>query len=203
MYRVAIDGFGRIGRNVLRAYFERLNAGESLPYKIIALNDLGDANTNAHLMQYDTAHGRFPGQVSVLDNNLVVNDDNIKVLTERDPSNLPWSEMDIDVVLECTGLFTERQAAEKHIEAGTKRVLISAPGTDLDATVVFGVNDQILTTEHRLISNASCTTNCLAPLVYNLNNTIGIESGLATTIHSYTNDQVLSDVYHIDLRRAR
>jgi len=203
MFRVAINGFGRIGRNVLRAYYERLNAGESLPYKIVALNDLGDANINAHLMQYDTAHGRFPGQVSVLDNNLVVNGDNIKVLAERNPSELPWDEINVDIVFECTGLFTKRQAAEKHIEAGAKRVLISAPGTDLDATIVFGVNDHILNADHRLISNASCTTNCLAPLVYALNNSIGIESGLATTIHSYTNDQVLTDVYHTDLRRAR
>ena len=203
MFQVAINGFGRIGRNILRAYYERLNTGESLPYKIIAVNDLGDTEINAHLMQYDTAHGRFAGEVSVKNNNLVINGDNIAILSERIPYQLPWSEMNVDLVLECTGHFTSRQHAEKHLKAGAKRVLISAPGTDADATIVFGVNDDILTPDHRIISNASCTTNCLAPLAYVLNKKVGINSGLATTIHAYTNDQVLTDVYHTDLRRAR
>lgn len=203
MFRIAINGFGRIGRNVLRAYYERQAQGAELPYQIVAINDLGSVDINAHLLQYDTAHGRFAGTVEVNDNNMVVNGDTIRVLAERDPKALPWSDMNIDLVMECTGLFTSKDAASQHITAGAKRVLISAPGSDLDATIVYGVNHDTLNAEHKVISNASCTTNCLAPLAYALNETVGIESGLATTIHSYTNDQVLTDVYHTDLRRAR
>lgn len=203
MFRIAINGFGRIGRNVLRAYYERQAQGASLPYQIVAINDLGSVDINAHLLQYDTAHGRFAGTVKVSGNDILVNGDAIRVLAERDPKALPWAEMEIDLVMECTGLFTTKATAGQHMEAGAKRVLISAPGSDLDAMVVYGVNHHILTAEHKIISNASCTTNCLAPLAFVLNETVGIESGLATTIHSYTNDQVLTDVYHTDLRRAR
>lgn len=203
MYRIAINGFGRIGRNVLRAYYERKKQGHSLPYTIVAINDLGSVDINAHLLKYDTAHGQFAGDVEVKGQDIVVNGDPIRVLAERDPKALPWADMNIDLVMECTGLFTSRLAAGQHLEAGAKRVLISAPGTDLDAMVVYGVNHSILTADDKIISNASCTTNCLAPLAYALNNTVGIESGLANTIHSYTNDQVLTDVYHTDLRRAR
>ena len=203
MYRIAINGFGRIGRNVLRAFYERKAQGHSLPYTIVAINDLGSVDINAHLLKYDTAHGQFAGDVEVKGQDIVVNGDPIRVLAERDPKALPWADMNIDLVMECTGLFTSRSAAGQHLEAGAKRVLISAPGTDLDAMVVYGVNHSILTADDKIISNASCTTNCLAPLAYALNNTVGIESGLANTIHSYTNDQVLTDVYHTDLRRAR
>lgn len=203
MFRIAINGFGRIGRNVLRAYYERQAAGADLPYTIVAINDLGSVDINAHLLQYDTAHGRFAGTVEVKDQDIIVNGDAIRVIVERDPKALPWADMNIDLVMECTGLFTSRDAAGQHLTAGAKRVLISAPGSDLDATVVYGVNHSILTAEHKIISNASCTTNCLAPLAFALNETVGIVSGLATTIHSYTNDQVLTDVYHTDLRRAR
>jgi glyceraldehyde 3-phosphate dehydrogenase len=199
--KVAINGYGRIGRNVLRALYE---SGRTDEFQIVAINDLGDAETNAHLTQYDTAHGRFPGTVSVDGGDLIVNGDRIKVCAERDPSKLPWGELGVDVVLECTGLFTSKAKAGAHITAGAKKVIISAPGEkDVDGTFVFGVNDDTLTAAHQVISNASCTTNCLAPLAKVLHEKIGIVHGLMTTIHAYTNDQVLTDVYHKDLRRAR
>ncbi|GAA0680290.1 type I glyceraldehyde-3-phosphate dehydrogenase [Dyella marensis] len=199
--KVAINGYGRIGRNVLRALYE---SGRTEEFQIVAINDLGDAETNAHLTQYDTAHGRFPGTVSVDGGDLIVNGDRIKVCAERDPSKLPWGDLDVDVVLECTGLFTSKAKAGAHIAAGAKKVIISAPGEkDVDGTFVFGVNDDTLTAAHQVISNASCTTNCLAPLAKVLHEKIGIVHGLMTTIHAYTNDQVLTDVYHKDLRRAR
>ncbi|NII74757.1 glyceraldehyde 3-phosphate dehydrogenase [Dyella sp. SG562] len=199
--KVAINGYGRIGRNVLRALYE---SGRTDEFQIVAINDLGDAETNAHLTQYDTAHGRFPGTVSVDGGDLIVNGDRIKVCAERDPSKLPWGDLGVDVVLECTGLFTSKAKAGAHIAAGAKKVIISAPGEkDVDGTFVFGVNDDTLTAAHQVISNASCTTNCLAPLAKVLHEKIGIVHGLMTTIHAYTNDQVLTDVYHKDLRRAR
>ena len=199
--KVAINGYGRIGRNVLRALYE---SGRNNEFQIVAINDLGDAETNAHLTQYDTAHGRFPGTVSVDGGDLIVNGDRIKVCAERDPSKLPWGDLGVDVVLECTGLFTSKAKAGAHIAAGAKKVIISAPGEkDVDGTFVFGVNDDKLTAAHQVISNASCTTNCLAPLAKVLHEKIGIVHGLMTTIHAYTNDQVLTDVYHKDLRRAR
>jgi len=198
--KVAINGYGRIGRNVLRALYEGERNNE---LQVVALNDLGDAETNAHLTRFDTAHGKFPGQVQVEGDHLVVNGDRIRVLAERDPAKLPWGEMGVDVVLECTGFFNSKDKASAHLTAGAKKVLISAPaGKDLP-TIVYGVNHQSLTAEDRVVSNASCTTNCLAPLVKPLNEAIGLESGLMTTIHAYTNDQVLTDVYHSDLRRAR
>jgi glyceraldehyde 3-phosphate dehydrogenase len=199
--KVAINGYGRIGRNVLRALYEAKRNGE---IQIVAINDLGNAETNAHLTQYDTAHGRFPGEVSVDGGDLVVNGDRIKVFAERDPSKLPWGDLGVDVVLECTGLFTSKAKAGAHIAAGAKKVIISAPGDkDVDGTFVYGVNHDQLTAAHQVISNASCTTNCLAPLAKVLHEKIGIVHGLMTTIHAYTNDQVLTDVYHSDLRRAR
>ena len=199
--KIAINGYGRIGRNVLRALYE---SGRRNEIQIVAVNDLGDANTNAHLTRYDSAHGRFPYEVTVDGDALVVDGDRIRVCAERDPGKLPWSELGVDVVLECTGLFSSREKASPHLSAGAKKVVISAPaGKDIDATIVYGVNHDTLTSEHRVISNASCTTNCLAPLAKALNDAIGIESGLMTTIHAYTNDQVLTDVYHKDLRRAR
>lgn len=199
--KVAINGYGRIGRNVLRALYE---AGRNDRIQIVAVNDLGDAETNAHLTQYDTAHGKFPGTVGVEGGDLVVNGDRIKVCAERDPSKLPWGELGVDVVLECTGLFRNKAKAGAHIQAGAKKVIISAPGEkDIDGTFVYGVNHDKLTADHQIISNASCTTNCLAPLAKALNDGIGIVHGLMTTIHAYTNDQVLTDVYHSDLRRAR
>ena len=199
--KLAINGYGRIGRNVLRAVFE---SGQSEEFDIVAINDLGDAKTNAHLTQYDTAHGRFPGEVSVEGEDLVINGDRLKVFAERDPAKLPWGDLEVDVVLECTGLFTKRDAASKHIDGGAKKVLISAPGGgDIDATIVFGVNEGVLKASDQIVSNASCTTNCLAPLAKALHESVGIEHGLMTTIHAYTNDQVLTDVYHSDLRRAR
>ncbi len=199
--KVAINGYGRIGRNVLRALYESNRTGE---IQIVAINDLGNAETNAHLTQYDTAHGKFPGTVSVEDGNLVVNGDIIKVFAERDPSKLPWAELDIDVVHECTGFFASKEKASAHIAAGAKKVVISAPGgADVDATIVYGVNHNTLKASDTVISNASCTTNCLAPLIQPLLETIGVEQGLMTTIHAYTNDQVLTDVYHPDLLRAR
>jgi glyceraldehyde 3-phosphate dehydrogenase len=199
--KVAINGYGRIGRNVLRALYE---SGRTNEFQIVAINDLGDAETNAHLTQYDTAHGKFPGTVSVDGGDLIVNGDRIKVCAERDPSKLPWSDLGVDVVLECTGLFTSKAKAGAHITAGAKKVIISAPGEkDVDGTFVFGVNEDKLTAAHQVISNASCTTNCLAPLAKVLHEKIGIVHGLMTTIHAYTNDQVLTDVYHKDLRRAR
>jgi glyceraldehyde 3-phosphate dehydrogenase len=199
--RVAINGYGRIGRMILRAHYE---SGKRHDLAIVAINDLGDAATNAHLTKYDTAHGRFPGTVEVEGENLVVNGDKIRVCAQRDPSQLPWKELGVDVVLECTGLFTSKAKASAHVTAGAKRVIISAPGEkDVDATVVYGVNHGVLKPSHTVISNASCTTNCLAPLVKALNDRIGVVNGLMTTIHAYTNDQVLTDVYHKDLRRAR
>ena len=199
--KVAINGYGRIGRNVVRALYE---SGRTDEIQIVAINDLGDAATNAHLTQYDTAHGKFPGEVSVDGDYLVINGDKIRVLSERDPSKLPWGELGIDVVHECTGLFTSKAKASAHLTAGAKKVIISAPGgNDVDATIVYGVNHDTLKASDTVISNASCTTNCLAPLAKALNDAIGIKHGLMTTIHSYTNDQVLTDVYHSDLRRAR
>src|SRR6516225_8152870 len=199
--RVAINGYGRIGRNTLRALYEN---GKKHDIEIVAINDLGDAKTNAHLTQYDTAHGKFPSQVSVDGDYLVVNGDKIRVLANRNPTELPWGELNVDVVMECTGFFTTKEKASAHIKGGAKKVIISAPGgKDVDATIVYGVNHNTLKAEHTVISNASCTTNCLAPLVKPLNDKIGLETGLMTTIHAYTNDQVLTDVYHEDLRRAR
>ena len=199
--KVAINGYGRIGRNILRSLYE---SGRYDDIKIVAVNDLGDAETNAHLTQYDTAHGRFPGEVSVDGNDLIVNGDRIKVFAERDPSKLPWGENEVDVVLESTGFFTSKAKAGAHIAGGAKKVIISAPGDkDVDGTFVYGVNHDKLTASHQVISNASCTTNCLAPLAKVLHEKIGIVHGLMTTIHAYTNDQVLTDVYHSDLRRAR
>lgn len=199
--KVAINGYGRIGRNILRAHYE---GGKKHGIEIVAINDLGDANTNAYLTQYDTAHGKFPGDVSVEDGHLIVNGDKIKVLAERDPAQLPWGEMGVDVVMECTGLFANKEKASAHLKGGAKKVIISAPGgADVDATIVYGVNHDVLKSTDTVISNASCTTNCLAPLVKPLDDAIGVENGLMTTIHAYTNDQKLTDVYHKDLRRAR
>lgn len=199
--KVAINGYGRIGRNVLRALYEANRNGE---IEIVAINDLGDSNTNAHLTKYDTAHGRFAADVSVDGDYMIVNGDRIRVLAERDPSKLPWADLGVDVVHECTGFFANKEKASAHLTAGAKKVIISAPGgADVDATIVYGVNHKSLKASDTVISNASCTTNCLAPLVKPLNDRIGIEHGLMTTIHSYTNDQVLTDVYHSDLRRAR
>ncbi|HEX7816719.1 type I glyceraldehyde-3-phosphate dehydrogenase, partial [Dyella sp.] len=199
--KVAINGYGRIGRNTLRALYE---SGRTQDIQIVAVNDLGNAETNAHLTQYDTAHGRFPGEVSVEGGDLVVNGDRIKVLAERDPAKLPWGDLGVDVVLESTGFFTSKAKASAHIAGGAKKVIISAPGDkDVDGTFVIGVNDDRLTSRHEVISNASCTTNCLAPLAKVLHEKVGIVHGLMTTIHAYTNDQVLTDVYHSDLRRAR
>jgi glyceraldehyde 3-phosphate dehydrogenase len=197
---VAINGYGRIGRNIMRALYEY---GRTDEIRIVAINDLGDADTNAHLTQYDTAHGRFPGQVEVDGGDLVINGDRVKVFAERDPAKLPWAELGVEVVYECTGLFRSKQTAGAHIAAGARKVIISAPGQEVDNTVVFGVNDDSLRADDQVISNASCTTNCLAPLAKVLHEGIGIESGLMTTIHAYTNDQVLTDVFHKDLRRAR
>ncbi|MGA0909434.1 MAG: type I glyceraldehyde-3-phosphate dehydrogenase, partial [Burkholderiaceae bacterium] len=199
--KVAINGYGRIGRNVLRAHYE---GGKKHDIQIVAINDLGKPETNAHLTQYDTAHGKFPGTVSVDGDYMVVNGDRIRVLANRNPAELPWGELGVDVVLECTGFFTTKEKASAHLAGGAKKVVISAPGgKDVDATVVFGVNQGVLKASHTVISNASCTTNCLAPVAKVLHEAIGIESGLMTTIHAYTNDQVLTDVYHEDLRRAR
>ena len=199
--KVAINGYGRIGRNILRAHYE---GGKKHDIQIVAVNDLGDANTNAHLTKYDTAHGKFPGTVAVDGDYLVVNGDKIRVCAERDPAKLPWKELGVDVVLECTGLFTSKAKCSAHITAGAKKVIVSAPGDkDVDATIVYGVNDSVLKGSHTVISNASCTTNCLAPLVKALHDRIGVVNGLMTTIHAYTNDQVLTDVFHKDLRRAR
>jgi glyceraldehyde 3-phosphate dehydrogenase len=199
--KVAINGYGRIGRNVLRALYESKRTGE---ISVVAINDLGDAKTNAHLTKYDTAHGKFPGTVAVEGDYMVVNGDKIRVLAKRNPAELPWGELGVDVVLECTGFFTSKEKASAHLQGGAKKVVISAPGgKDVDATIVYGVNHKSLKAAHTVISNASCTTNCLAPLVKPLHDKIGLVSGLMTTIHAYTNDQVLTDVYHEDLRRAR
>jgi glyceraldehyde 3-phosphate dehydrogenase len=199
--KVGINGYGRIGRNVLRALFEGKRAGE---VQIVAINDLGDAKTNAHLTRHDTVHGRFPGEVKVEGDSLVVNGQPIRVLAERDPAKLPWGSLGVDFVLECTGLFTSKAKASAHLAGGAKKVVISAPGgADVDATIVYGVNHSVLSSKHTVISNASCTTNCLAPVAKVLNDAVGITAGIMTTVHSYTNDQVLTDVYHTDLRRAR
>ena len=199
--KVAINGYGRIGRNILRALYESKRTGE---ISIVAVNDLGSPETNAHLTRHDTVHGRFPGTVAVDGDSMVVNGDRIRVLAQRNPADLPWGQLGVDVVLECTGLFTTKEKASAHIKGGAKRVIISAPGgKDVDATVVYGVNHDVLKASHQVISNASCTTNCLAPLAKPLHESIGIVKGLMTTIHAYTNDQVLTDVYHEDLRRAR
>lgn len=198
--RVAINGYGRIGRNILRALYESQRTDQ---IRIVAINDLGDTKTNAHLTQYDSTHGRFPGEISVADEHLVVNGDVIQVFSERSPENLAWGDLKVDVVLECTGLFANKEKASAHLRAGAKKVLISAPaGNDLP-TIVFGINHKTLKPEDTIVSNASCTTNCLAPLVQPLDAAIGVVSGLMTTVHAYTNDQVLTDVYHSDLRRAR
>ena len=198
---VGINGYGRIGRNVLRALYEGKLKDQ---IKIVAINDLGDANTNVHLTRFDTVHGRFPGDVHVDGDSMVVNGDRIRVVAQRDPSKLPWGELGVDFVLECTGLFTSKAKASAHLTAGAKKVVISAPGgDDVDATIVYGVNHKILTANQTVISNASCTTNCLAPLAKVLHDEVGILAGVMNTVHSYTNDQVLTDVYHTDLRRAR
>ena len=198
--KVAINGYGRIGRNIMRAVYE---SGRTDEFSIVAINDLGDVNTNAHLTQYDTAHGTFPGTVGVDGGDLLVNGDRVKVFAERDPSKLPWAELGVDVVMECTGFFRSNETAGAHITAGAKKVIISAPGQNVDNTIVYGVNHDSLKASDNIISNASCTTNCLAPLAKVLSESVGIEHGLMTTIHAYTNDQVLTDVYHSDLRRAR
>lgn len=198
--KVAINGYGRIGRNIMRALYE---SGRTDEIKIVAINDLGNAETNAHLTRYDTAHGKFPGEVEVSDGDLIINGDRIKVFAERDPAKLPWAKLGVDVVHESTGLFVSKEKASAHITAGAKKVIISAPGQNVDNTVVFGVNHKTLKSSDQVISNASCTTNCLAPLAKVLHEAVGIEHGLMTTIHAYTNDQVLTDVYHSDLRRAR
>jgi glyceraldehyde 3-phosphate dehydrogenase len=199
--KVGINGYGRIGRNVLRALYEGKHKDG---IKIVAINDLGDANTNAHLTRFDTVHGRFPGDVHVDGDSMVVNGDRIRVVAQRDPAKLPWGELGVDFVLECTGLFTSKAKASAHLTAGAKKVVISAPGgDDVDATIVYGVNHKVLKSSDTVISNASCTTNCLAPLAKVLHDEIGILAGVMNTVHSYTNDQVLTDVYHSDLRRAR
>jgi glyceraldehyde 3-phosphate dehydrogenase len=199
--KVGINGYGRIGRNVLRALYEGRRTNE---VQIVAINDLGDAKTNAHLTRYDTVHGRFDGEVKVDGDAMIVNGDRIKVLAERDPAKLPWGELGVEYVFESTGLFTSKAKASAHLKGGAKRVIISAPGgEDVDATIVYGVNDNVLKSDFTVISNASCTTNCLVPVVKVLHDKIGVVNGIMTTIHSYTNDQVLTDVYHSDLRRAR
>jgi glyceraldehyde 3-phosphate dehydrogenase len=199
--RVAINGYGRIGRNILRAHYE---SHKKHDIQIVAINDLGNAETNAHLTRYDTVHGKFNGSIAVEGDVMVVNGDKIKVLAKRNPAELPWKDLGVDVVLECTGLFTSKEKAGAHLAGGAKKVIISAPGgKDVDATIVFGVNHKSLKASHTVISNASCTTNCLAPMVKVLHEKVGVVQGLMTTVHSYTNDQVLTDVYHEDLRRAR
>lgn len=202
--KVAINGYGRIGRNILRAKYEAAGDAAADEIQIVAINDLGDAQTNAHLTKYDTAHGRFGGDVEVRDGDLVVNGDRIRVCAERDPSKLPWKELGVDVVHESTGFFADKKKASAHLTAGARKVIISAPGGgEVDATVVFGVNHEILKASDTVISNASCTTNCLAPLAKALNDSVGLLHGLMNTVHAYTNDQVLTDVFHSDLRRAR
>jgi len=199
--KVGINGYGRIGRNILRAIHESGRSGE---FDVVALNDLGDANTNAHLTRYDTAHGKFPGTIEVDGGDIIVNGDRIRVLAERDPAKLPWGDLNVDVVFESTGFFRTKETAGKHIEGGAKKVVISAPGgAGVEKTIVYGVNHDTLSVDDQIISNASCTTNCLAPLVKPLHESIGVKHGIMTTIHAYTNDQVLTDVFHKDLRRAR
>ena len=201
MYKIAINGFGRIGRNVLRALYERPELQNKI--QIVAINDLGNLEINAHLLQFDTVHGRFNQQVEVGNDSLTINGDKIQWFSERDPANIPWGDLGVDLVCECTGVFTSRDSAALHLAGGAKKVLISAPGTNVDATVVYGINDNILTQAHDIVSNASCTTNCLAPMVKPLHDAMGILSGYMTTVHAYTNDQQLSDVYHSDVYRAR
>ncbi len=198
--RVAINGYGRIGRNILRAHYEKKLHKD---IQIVAINDLGDIDTNVYLTRYDTTHGKFPGEVSLSGKDMIVNGDKIRVVAERDPRKLPWKELNIDVVFECTGLFTSKEKAALHLEAGAKKVIISAPATGVDATIVFGVNDKVLKASDTVISNASCTTNCLATVVKPLHESLGLVSGLMNTVHAFTNDQSLLDVYHSDLRRAR
>lgn len=198
--RVAINGYGRIGRNVLRALYE---SGKREQIQVVAINDLGDEQLNTHLTKYDTVHGRFHGSVTSEPGKMVVNDDEIKMFSERDPAQLPWKELSIDVVYECTGIFASKDKALAHIGAGASKVIVSAPASGADATVVYGVNHQVLKATDQVISNASCTTNCLAPVAKVLNDTVGIEQGSMTTVHAYTNDQNLSDVYHKDMYRAR
>ena len=201
MYKIAINGFGRIGRNVLRALYERPELQKKI--QIVSINDLGNLEINAHLLQFDTVHGRFNQQVEVDEDSLTINGDKIQWFSERDPANIPWGDLGVDLVCECTGVFTSRDSAALHLAGGAKKVLISAPGTNVDATVVYGINDNILTQAHDIVSNASCTTNCLAPMVKPLHDAMGILSGYMTTVHAYTNDQQLSDVYHSDVYRAR
>ncbi len=198
--KLGINGYGRIGRNILRALYESRRTHE---IQILAINDLGDVATNAHLTRYDSVHGRFPGEITATDQSMVIDGDPIRILAERDPAKLPWARLGVDVVLECTGLFTSKAKAGAHLQAGAKKVIISAPASEVDATIVYGVNHQTLKASDTVISNASCTTNCLASLVKPLHERIGILRGVMTTIHSFTNDQVLIDVYHSDLRRAR
>ena len=198
--RIAINGYGRIGRNILRAHYEK----KVHPHiQIVAINNLSDINTDAYLTRYDTTHGKFPGEISVQNNDMIVNGDRIRVVSERDPKKLPWKELNVDIVFECTGHFTTKEKAMSHIEAGAKKVIISAPANNVDATIVYGVNHDVLTASDQVISNASCTTNCLANIVKPLHDSIGIVSGLMNTVHAFTNDQSLLDVYHGDLRRAR
>ena len=201
MINVAINGFGRIGRNILRALYERPDVASRL--RVVAINDLGTPKINAHLLQFDTTHGRFGATVAVEDGALNINRDRIAVFAERNPEDLPWGDLKIDVVFECTGIFTSRDKASAHLRAGARKVLISAPSGDADATVVYGVNQDVLTDDAVIVSNASCTTNCLAPIAAPLHKTVGVDNGLMTTVHAYTNDQNLSDVYHSDLYRAR
>ena len=201
MVNVAINGYGRIGRNILRAFYERPQLREAM--RLVAINDLGSPEMNAHLTQFDTTHGRLGLPVSVEGEDMVVGNDRIRIVSERDPRQLPWAELEIDIVFECTGLFTERESARQHLAAGAKRVLVSAPGKSMDATVVYGINHTALTASDQIVSNASCTTNCLAPIAKPLHDSVGIEQGLMTTIHAYTNDQSLADVYHSDPYRAR
>ncbi len=199
--KVGINGYGRIGRNILRALYESKRTRE---VEIVAINDLGDATINAHLTRHDSVHGRFPGEVQVDGSEMIVNGDRIRVLAERDPAKLPWGTLGVEFVLECTGLFTSKAKASGHLAGGARKVVISAPGEkDVDATVVYGVNHTVLKASHTVVSNASCTTNCLAPVAKILHEQVGISAGVMTTVHSYTNDQVLTDVYHKDLRRAR
>jgi len=199
--RLAINGYGRIGRNILRAHYE---GGKKHDLQFVAINDLGNAQTNAHLTRYDTTHGKFPGTIAVEGESMVVNGDRIQVCAKRNPAELPWKDLKVDAVLECTGLFTSKEKASSHLAAGAKKVVISAPGEkDVDRTIVVGVNEKTLKASDTVISNGSCTTNCLAPLVKAVDDRIGVVSGLMTTVHAYTNDQVLTDVYHKDLRRAR
>ena len=201
MFRIAINGFGRIGRNIVRAIHERPELLESI--QIVAINDLGDSQVNSHLLSFDTVHGRFNQEVEACDDAIFINGKKIKWFSERNPADLPWGKLDIDLVCECTGFFTDRDKADLHLQAGAKKVLVSAPGKGLDATIVFGINDHVLTSKHQIISNASCTTNCLAPMIKPLYEQLGLESGYMTTIHAYTNDQQLTDAYHPDIYRAR